>query len=285
MTTATLAAPTVQCGGKATATFAPTTARMRVRLFAHGLSAASAMQKLTANQAYLKSEVARLDDLQPTLTVGPIFEKAKQEGNIQAVMMAQMMGNDDKPEIDPRLNRMVCTVTLDWPLPDGDGAERYDCLDKIRLQLQRLGLSDKNVDESGADSRDDASDDTKADAKAGDDLRLAAKPRYYFARILTESEMQQAATDAFADGKRTAERLAKAAGMKLGDLVSISTGIGGQSALGEIVEYQTTMQAMFGESQPTAFSEDDHPTQGEISQGQLRPMTYTYSVQLSFELK
>ncbi len=281
------AGPTVSSTGKASMTFAPTMTRVRVRLFAHGLSAASAMKKLEANQTFLTSEIEQLDEPKPQLSFGPIYEMPKAEGHMQMRMMA-MMGNVETPEVDPRLKRMVCTVTLEWPLPDGAGGAQYDRLDEIRLQLQRLGLSEKNVDEDGNKSKDDAEEAAEQGAdgktKANDELHLAAAPKYYFARMLTDEELQQVTTKAFQDGKQQATRLANATGMQLGDLVSIASGMEAANMFSQIAEYQVTVQAMFGEGDVT-FDEDAQRPAVEISQAQLRPLTYEYAVQLSFELK
>jgi len=285
---ATVAAgPTVRSTGKASMTFAPTTARVRVRLVSHGLSAASAMKKLEANQAFLKAELEQLDEPRPQLAFGPIYEKSKVEADMQQRMM-MMMGNAETPEVDPRLKRMVCTATLEWPLPEGAGGAQYDRLDQVRLQLQRLGLSAKNVDDDGSASKDDAEDDAEKDSdgkvKANDELHLAAAPKYYFVRLLSDEELQQITKMAFENGQQQATRLARAAGKQLGELVSISSGMKSEGMFGQIAEYQMSVQAMFGEGE-VSFDEDARRPAAEITQQQLRPILYEYSVQLSFALK
>lgn len=278
------AAPTVGTNGSASREFEPNAARVRFRLFAHGLSASSAIMKLENNQKYLTEKVAAVEKLKPEITFGPIVDHPEKPENFQQQIMIQAMGGQaPAAKKDPRLKRMACTVTLRWNIPDGTLSEKYGSLDEIRLQLDRFGVTEENVEEDD-DSRDEALDEKDDGEKpATGKLRLSAKPSFYFVRTLTDEEIDAVAKAAFENGRQKASRLARAAGMSLGNLTSIGDSLGTKGMFGELEDYQRSMISMFGESNET-FAEDQNRPAGEISENVLRPLTFTYVVHLQFEL-
>lgn len=272
---------TIEVQGKAQSVFIPDTVQVRYRVYAHGMTAKSALKKLVKSRAALEKRVAGLDGLKPTHHVGPCMELKDAKAGMEQ-MQAQIFqnaigqGNNDD-EDDDKLLRMGFTSTMEWKLTGESLEDAYEATDAIKRQLEEIGvIGDDDAkkkankeEESEAEAGDEDVNDAAKDAK----VRITDGPRFYFVKRLSEEELNGCAKLAFDDARKRAARMAVAAGQSLGGLVKLSDSVDMASRLTEMQESAIAMSAFFGQGGPT-FDEDRNRPVNEVVSDELKPIVH-----------
>lgn len=281
--------PVISVRGSAYQMCEPDTVRVRFRVFAHGMTAASALGKLDSGQALLEKRLNELVDPKPVHRFGPriALRGDKEKPAPMRIIVQNVMGGGNDDAEGENLIRLVYTVTLEWKLTGASMDEHYRQLDWIRDQLEEIRL----ISPHGGSKKDDAEDKSREEAieeEEGDTeaptakLRFTDGPRYYFIRHLSEAKADACARQAFQDAKRRASRLARAAGGRLGSLVRLSEHMSTTSIRSR--DYATTINRMFGSATPS-FDEDAHTPPMELVSDSLKPIEYKVEITVLFSLE
>lgn len=284
--------PTVEVRGKAQSAFTPDTVQVRWRVYAHGMTAKSALKKLTKSREALERRLTGLEGIESTHRFGPCMELKKTKGGL-AQMQAQVFqnamgqGNNDDDD-DDKLLRMAFTATMEWKLTGKRLEDGYEAVDAIKQQLAELGV----LGDDGAKTRANEEEDSEAEADDEDaedpgktaKVRITDGPRFYFIKRLSDKEMGACAKLAFEDARRRAARMATAAGRSLGALVRLSDARPLSSGFLEIQESAMAMSGFFGRGKPS-FDEDKRRPPNEVVSDELKPVVYKTTMSAVFALE
>lgn len=275
--------PTVQVHGVSRQTFEPDTVRVRWRVYAHGVTAGSAVKKLDACRKILEKRLAALKENKPNHQFGPNVEHMEKEPTFQKMQMQilQNFGQGQKKDEDhDKLIRLAFTVTLEWPMSEGQIAEPYRLIDIIRRQLETIKIlkSDESEMDDGEDEEMEDEDDF-VETK----IRVTDGPVFSYVRRLSEKETETSAGLAFQNARRRAEQLAKASGRKLGPLVRISDSAKMTNVFDHMKEASAVMD-MFGSENPK-FDEDASRPTTELVSEKLKPIPYHVKITVVFSLE
>lgn len=283
--------PTVTVVGTARQTVEPNMVRVRCRVLATGNTARSAITKLERSREALGKRIAGMSGPKPVVAFADPIELGAKEGTTAMqirIMNAAMGGNPQDDEDEKKLVRMAFTATLEWPLSGKTPVERHGEADEIRQQLRDIQILD-----AGKSKKDDADDDDEAEESSGargadegeSTIKIEDGPTFFFVRRLTDAEVAAATKAAFDDARAKSERLARAAGMTLGAVVSISDGL--DSAHGVASQMRESIvfaQSMFGGTRPD-FEEDAMRPPTELVGDRLKPILHRVDVTVVFRLK
>ncbi len=284
--------PTIEVQGKAQSIFTPDTVQVRWRVYAHGMTAKSALKKLNKSRKALEKRVTGLEGLEPIHQFGPCVELGKTKGGLQEMQVqmfqnAMGQGNNDDDD-DDKLLRMAFTATMEWKLAGDNLDDAYRAVDAIKQQLEELGVSTdddaKKKSNEEEDSEAEAGDKDAEDGGKGAKVRIADGPRFYFIKRLSDKEMDACAKLAFEDARRRAARMATAAGRSLGTLVRLSDAPPSANGFFEMQESAMAMSGLFGQGKPM-FDEDGSRPPNEVVSDDLKPVAYKTTMSAVFVLE
>ncbi len=285
-------APAVEVQATAQSTFTPDTVQVRWRVYAHGMTAKSALKKLNKSRKALEKRVTGLSGLEPTHHFGPCVELKKSKGGIQEMQVqifqnAMGKGNNDDDE-DDKLLRMAFTATMEWKLTGDNLDDAYRTVDAIKQQLEELGVATdgdaKKKSNEEEDSEAEADDEETKESGKGAKVRIADGPRFYFVKRLSDKQMDGCAKLAFEDARRRAARMAAAADRSLGALVRLSDTPSSANGFLEMQESAMAVSGLFGQGKPT-FDEDKLRPANEVVSDDLKPVVYKTTMSAVFALE
>ncbi len=282
--------PTVEVQGTTRSSFIPDTVQVRYRVYAHGMTAKSALKKLSKSRTALEKRLAGLDGLEPIHRFGPCMELKEgktgmEQMQVQIFQNAMGQGNNDDDDEDDKLLRLAFTSTMEWKLKGESLEDAYRTLDAIKRQLEELGVL------AGDDTRKKADEQEDSEAEAGEEDRaVAAKvrftdgPRFYFIKRLSDKELGDCARLAFEDARQRAARMAMATGGSLGALVKLSDSLNMANSVVEMQESAIAMSAFFGQGGP-GFDEDKNRPASDVVSDTLKPIIHKTAISAVFALE
>jgi hypothetical protein len=193
---------------------------------------------------------------------------------MQMVMAMQNRGGK-KPTTGPSNVNVTATLSADLPLKSANPDELLitvaDLQDKLKSAF-------KSAAKAATPEEQEVMEEMQAaeDANAGPQAK-PGEPAFLYVHVITEAEQNKALADAFAQAKRSAERLAKAAGSELGEIRNLTStsNSGGQDSDPQ----NMYLAAMMG-SRPAASD-----SAVEATGAQPGPVTSRITVTASFGLK
>lgn len=280
--------PTVHVSGVARQWFEPDTVRVRCRVYAHGVTASSAIKKLNAGRAILEKRLAEIETNRPACRLGPNTERAERKAGIAQMQLQIIQGGGDQDEETDKLIRMVFVVTLEWKLKGKTLDDRYRETDAIRQQLEEIGL----LEREGAKKANDKESESREEAVTGEDaeaanrarLRVTDGPAFSYVRRLSESETSACARRAFEDARQRATQLSLASGHRLGALVTVSAWRRAAPTLRQTRYASQLMRNAFGGRRPQ-FDEDAILPDTELVSDRLQPILYQSELSAAFALE
>jgi hypothetical protein len=285
-------APTVKVQGTTRSTFIPDTVQVRWRVYAHGMTAKSALKKLHKSRAALEKRLTGLEDIEATHDFGPCLALKETKGRLEQMQVqifqnAMGQGNNDDDD-DDKLLRMAFTATMEWKLTGESLEDAYRAVDAVKRQLDEIGvLADDDAKKKAnekEDSEAEAGDKDAEEPGAAAKVRITDGPRFYFIKRLSDEEMKRCAKLAFEDARQRAARMATAAGRSLGALVRLSDSLQTANSFREMQESTIAMSGLFGQGKPT-FDEDKNRPANEVVSDDLKPVAYETTLSAVFTLE
>ena len=128
---------------------------------------------------------------------------------------------------------MVSLLSVQWPLKADNPEKLLLAADELREKIKAADLAGGNDAPKLSPEEQEVAEEMAAEQsrQSNEEATAPNEPRFVFVARLTAAERQKALAEAFAKARVQAAELAKAAGMELGSLASLS-GEGGGNAGG-----------------------------------------------------
>ena len=219
----------VTASGTATITAPPEILRVTVILKVEGKDVKDALGKLSAEKKLAKDKLAKLDApadamkfTDPTMGDKPLTMQQRQ---MRMVMAMQNRGGGKKPTTGPSNVDVATTLVCDLPLKYANADEMLIAVAEVQAKL-RESFKAGGGKSAGTPEEQEVLEEMQAaeNASGGGDPSAAkpGEPSFLFVHRVTEAEQNKVLADAFAQAKQSAQRLAKAAGIELGELKTLS---------------------------------------------------------------
>lgn len=270
----------VSASGTSSITAPPEILRVSVLLKGDGKDVTEALKKLASEKQSAKEKLLKIgvsaDALKfadPAMGDKPLTLQQRQ---VRMVMNMRNQGAK-KATTAPAAVSVTTTLSADVPLKAG-GAEAM--LVAVADLQQKLRDSFKPGGKAPTPEEQEVIEEMQANAEAGGDTTEAkpGEPAFLFVHVITEPEQNKALADAFAQAKRSAERLAKASGSDLADLKTLSA----TSSTGvENGDAQSAFYAAIMSGRPSP----NESVVVEATSPQPGPVTSRITVNASFGLK
>lgn len=262
--------------------------RMHVQMVARGKTLEEALAKFKDRREATLAQLEKLGADQRTLAVkGP---KLAPEGDPQrrmAVMVQQRMGKKAKAKLAAPPISVAGVVTAQWPL-EGDSPE------KLLLAVHAIQQKVKAIDMAGAKdtgtltpeeleaAEETAEETAQAMQNMGEDTPRPGDPVFVYVAKIPAADRQKALAEAFAKAKADAQAVAKAAGIELGELVSLN-GQGGNSTAYDNGPYGGYNRRAYMFMQQAAAMGEDTPD--EAVGPDLDSLKFQFVVSATFAIK
>jgi uncharacterized protein YggE len=274
----------VSAPGTATITAVPEILRVSVLLKADGKDVKEALAKLNTQKQSAREKLAKFNlpahavrFSDPTMGDKPLTPQQRQ---MQMYMRAQNRGGGvKKPTTGPSSVSVTATLSADLPLKVANAEEMLiaaaDLQSKLRDSFKPAAKTAATPEEQEV-----LEEMQGAEEAAGGTEAKPGEPTFLFVHVVTEPEENKAMADAFAQAKRSAERLAKTAGMELGEIKTLnsSTSTGGM----ENAEGQVFYGAAQMNGRPAG---NESSTTVEAVGSQPGPVSSRVTVNVAFGLK
>jgi uncharacterized protein YggE len=221
----------ITASGSATVQRLPTSIRMAVSVSAKGKTIEEALAKLKERREKLTAEVQKLKaDKKNIRFDNPAISAAETDRQQQIeALVAERVGKGKKPkglEFTPSF-AVVCTMTVEWPLAAKTAEEFLVESHALTEEIKAAELA--KSDEKLTPEEEEVAAEVAEQANNGRNNAAAGEPEFLFVARLSGADRQKCFADAFAQAKKNAEELAKAAGVELGPLAGLSgQGVGSQ---------------------------------------------------------
>jgi uncharacterized protein YggE len=272
-------APTVTVTGSATGTYRPDVLRVKVLLTADGKDAAAAVAALAAKREGVRKGLADAGAssvaFSPTNTGAAALTPQQRQ---MAALMAAQRGNHHAPSTQPGLVTVSTVATADFPLSAAASDDEalvagLGLEGKVKAAVassaQRRVLSPEEQEAAEEGAAEQSNPMMPAAAKPGE-------PDFTFVHKLSPDERAKLTTDAVAQARGDADRLARATGGTLGAVVDVTARAGGgadsDNPIAAIIQAETGAA-----SAPPAAS-------GEVADAQPGTLSSTVQVTVKYAL-
>ena len=272
----------ISATGKAKLTAAPAEfLRMEMSIEAQGKDFKAALEALADKKKKAKIRLEKLAADESSIKFG----EAQSSGGDSATQMQQMA---ERYGDDPRMEKMLkmkppvklsVDLTVDWPLT-GEGDELLMACDELKAKITAadIGLVKEKLkltpqQEELAAEMEEMMEQTNH-YYGGEEEVTPGTPAFQYLRVITPEQHDKLLGDAYGDAKTQAERIAKATGLTLGELKSLSVG-GVDNSENYGYGYQQTDESSTTDESGTIFQAGTSPTS----------IAYEVKVRLVFELK
>jgi len=239
---------TVSAVGTATLKRRPAALRVHVEVIAKGRSLKEALTKLKDLREAARVQLDALGAVKQSVSFGePSLSNVESAQRKQFEMMVRQRMTSRGKQVPkglqvPKSFAVSSRLAADWPLEGGSAEELLLEAETLKEKIKAADLAGtKQAKELSPEEQELAEEMAEMMAQHGEEPVPVGEPLFTFVARITEAERDQATADAFAKAKAQAERLAGAAGVKLGPLVALSGTGGGSSAM-----MDPDMYGMFG---------------------------------------
>jgi uncharacterized protein YggE len=214
----------IAAAGAATVQRLPTSIRMTLSVSAKGKTIEDALAKLKERREKLTAELQKLNADKKDIRVdNPAVSAAETDRQRQIeALVAERVGKGKRPkglEFTPNF-AVVCTMTVEWPLSAKTAEEFLVQSHALTEKIKAAELA--KSDEKLTPEEEEVAAELAEQSRNGRDNANAGEPQFVFVARLSDADRQKCFADAFAQAKKHAEELAKAAGVELGPLVGLS---------------------------------------------------------------
>ncbi len=239
--------PAVSASGIATVPREATKLRMYIQLTAKGKTLEDALVKLkdrreaaTAQLEVLKADTKSIVFGSPSLSNAASARKRQ----IEAMVIEQMRNRGKKAPKGlqaPQTVTLSATLTAEWPLKPESPDKLLLLSQDIEEKLKADDLAGSKEAETLAPEEQEFEEEaTQMAGRFGQQEQPAGQPQFVFVAVLPKEDREKAMAEAFADAKKKAAELTKAAGVELGPLIGLTGHCGGQSNFGGFEGYDPT---------------------------------------------
>ena len=278
----------VTASGAATGSYRPDVLRVKVLLSADGKDAAAAVAALKEKRDAFSMVFNQQGVMDPIVSSSITFSAATsggpsmtpQQRQMAAIMSMQRGGNRRAPATQPSGVTVTATATADCPLPaaDSDDAALVSATamqDKIRGALAGAAPK-KAMSPEEQEAAEEAAAQQQQNEVPGQPAAKPGEPTFTFVHKLTDAERAKLMSDAVAEARADAERMAKAAGGALGPVREVSSRSMGASDPDNPVA--AVIQAEMGGAAAATHNA------GEASDPQPGPLSYALQVTVKYGL-
>jgi uncharacterized protein YggE len=258
--------------GQATIKAQPDLMRITIELSGQGKDIKEALSKLAEEREMAKTKLAVLGVAPESIQIDdPAIGGVPAGSNAQAMVIAMMQGNRQAPAAPANQVRVSSRLETRLPLKAASAqdklVEAVELMDKAKTLLQRkLSPQEQEI-------ADEMQSQTPGQSRPGE-------PQFAFVHVITEVERDKATADAVAQAKQSAQRLAQAAGAKLGPVRQLSESA--TSGVSNPIEdytaqYYSRILGMAGQSAA--------PAANEAVAMQPGPVTFVITVSIGYALE
>jgi hypothetical protein len=231
-------APAISAVGTSTVQLKPTCLRLYIQLSAKGKTLEEALDKLKERREAATTQLESLKVDSKSIVFGsPSVSNAAsaKKRQMEMMIMAQMRGRGKKPpkglQAQPPVT-VIASLTAQWPLEAESQEQMLIMAQKIQDKIKDADLGGAKEAEESAEAQEEMEEEAaQAMNRYGEDTPQPGQPQFVFVAVLPKSEREKAMNEAFANAKKNAAELAKAAGVELGPLAGLSGTCHGQTNL------------------------------------------------------
>jgi|GEM_PF-5509483 len=256
----------ITVSGSAKKTDKPEFLRMTMTISSKGSDTRAAIESIRARKKEAAIKLEKLEALEDSIQFGPIAMGEKSGGGGPSMqqmrqMMAQNFGEGEAAEkllaVQPPVSVSV-SVTADWKMPEGDEEDLLVAIQELKDGITEADVAGtKTPDELTPEQQELAAELAETMSRYSyDENAEPGAPTFLFGRRFPQSDADQLMQLAFEDAKSKAGKLAAAASLELGSLVSLTSR---DSALPDIDMYD-----MYG---PSAYGRQGLQTASKKEEG------------------
>jgi len=234
----------------------PSSIRMHVELVAKGKTLEDALTNLKERReaALIQLEGLRADMESVKVNAPRISGKqSEQKRRMEQMLMERMRSRGGKvpPGVKvPRSFTVSATLSAEWPLKVDDNERLLMAAEVLREKVGEADLAGtKEAEKLSPEEEELAEEMAGMSSSYGEEEIKPGEPQFVYVARITDDERDKAMADSFAKAKAQAEQLARAANVKLGALIGLSGGGGGQTEIGGSsygYEQQMYLQRLMG---------------------------------------
>jgi uncharacterized protein YggE len=270
----------VSASGTSSITALPELLRVSVVIKGDGKEVKEALAKLASEKQSAKDKLLKLgvaaDAIKfadPAMGEKPLTPQQRQ---IRMMMNMRNQGGK-KPATAPSTVSVTTTLSADVALKAASADEMLiaaaDLQEKLRTAFKGSAKAPTPEEQEVLEEMQGAEEAAGGGAEA-----RPGEPAFLFVHVVTEAEQNKALADAFAQARRSAERLAKAAGSDLGDLKTLSAT---SSTAGD----NNDAQSIFYAAMMAGRTPSNEPAVIEATSPQPGPVSSRLAVNATFGLK
>lgn len=269
----------VTATGSSTITAQPEILRVTVQLQGEGADVKEALAKLSAEKQGAKEKLATLGVAAEGVTftepmLGDAPMSAQQR---QMQMFMSMRGGEKKPATTKSSVTVSSVLTAEVPLkasgPDELLIAATEAQDKLTEQFKPKG-----ADAAASPEEQEVLDEMMEMDMGDGGGAKPGEPSFLYVHKIAQEEQEKALADAFANARKSAEQLAKAVGLSLGDVRTVSASSKSGGAEDDEDAYFAMMASMSGQDTGGAIVQ-------EATSTQPGPVTCKVTVTSAFTLK
>jgi uncharacterized protein YggE len=272
------AGATIAASGSATLKQPPTLLRLTIGLSGKGKTLKDAIAALedrrTAAQTQLKTLGADQQSIHFTDTT--IGAEGSQREQLQQAMFAMRRGGRPLKGLQvPESAAVACELTAEWPLTAKNATQLLLASKELQDKIAAADLAGLKSAKSPTPAEEEIDEELSGANYPGQETEAKpGEPSFLYVRKFTADEQSQALAEAFGHAKEEAQRLAAAAGLKLGELVELKGGGAGAQDDEYGYAYQMMQRRRGGAA-----------TSGEGVSPQLGPVSLNFHVEARFRTK
>jgi len=243
----------------------PSLIRMHVELVAKGKTLEEALTNLKDRReaARVQLEGLRADMGSVKVNAPRVSgQQSEQKRRMERMLMERMRSRGGKvpPGVKaPKSFTVSATLSAEWPLKVDDSERLLMAAEVLREKIEEADLAGTKEAEKLSPEEEELAEEMAAmSGSYGEEEIKPGEPQFVYVARITDAERDKAMADSFTKAKAQAEQLARAANVKLGALVGLSGGGGGQTEFGDSsfgYEQQRYLQRLMG-SRAGAMSDD-----------------------------
>jgi uncharacterized protein YggE len=213
----------------------PTLLRMTIQLQEKAATVKEALAKLTDRRdaAILQLESLGAEKAAVTVSEFSLAAQSEQERQMQRMMMQQMRSRGRVPKglSIPKSVTLVSTLTAEWPLTMASTEELLEFSKSLQDKIRAADLAGVHEPKKLTPEEEEVQEEMREMmSDYGEGQPDPGEPVFLYVAKLSDADREKAMASAFAMAQAEAQRLAQAAGAKLGSLSALS---GGTSQLGD----------------------------------------------------
>jgi uncharacterized protein YggE len=212
----------------------PTALRMHVELLAKGKTPEEAMAKLKDLSDAARLQVEALGAAKGSIELSsPRLSESQSQQKKQFEMMVRQRLSARGRKMPkglqtPQSTTVSLTLTAEWPLESQSDEKLILATEGIKNKIMAAKLGGAEEAESLSPEEEEMAEETALMmANSGEEQIKPGEPQFLYVARFSDEQRNRAMTEAFNKAKNNAAELAQAAGVKLGPLVALSGGGGG----------------------------------------------------------